>query len=351
MDLNILKYSVLQLLDFFKLNSQSLNDETLDNAYNLIIDKIKSSSFTQKEKDKTLKFYTDAKEILKNNIIKRTREIRRQYINIDTKFRQDYYTTTSSSFLINLPTLLKNVIEIGIESFEQPIEISYYIISSSLGNNCFSIQSFDTDLAGLTIVIPNGNYSTTTLIAFINNILSLQTTSLNKIVVSTAGSFLNGTDQILFAIKDPNNLFNFLLDFQVNSLGESDNVALQLKLGWIMGFRNAAYTGNSAYCSEAVCDLSPPKYIFLSVDDFNVGGFNSTQVIYNQSISTQNIIGRISNTNSSIYNAKTISLPRTYINDGATIQKLQITLLDPYGRTLTTNNMDYSFVLSLKLFI
>jgi len=348
MDLNVNKYTVQQLLEKFKLTQYTITEENLESSYKQRIEKVISAPFAQREKDQTIDFYREAKEVLRSIIPQKLREIREQFINIDTRFRSNYYSTSSSSFLIDLPILLKNVIEIGIETFESPINGSYYAIASSLGNNCFGIVSL-TDNASLTIVVPNGNYTVNTLLSYINFILQEQTTSLKNLVVSTAGSDTDGTGQIIFATINPNSPILFNLDFQINSLGAFDGLPIQLKLGWMMGFRNPSYTGNSAYAAEAIPDISPPKYVFLSIDDFNVGGYASTQVIYTQSISTQNIIARVASTNSSIFNAQLVTLPRKYIHDGATISKLHISLIDEFGRIVQTNNIDYSFVIKLKI--
>jgi hypothetical protein len=352
MDLNIADYTREQLLDLFKLSDVTLTEDILESSYNKYVREIRYSSsvFTEKDKNDVINFCKEARDILmtslkpeKQLIHKNISTHRYQYINIDTRFRNNYYLTTSSNFLVDLPINLKNVLEIGVEAFEPPN--SYYMISSSLYNNCFSIQSKDTDLATITIIIPDGNYIVSSLIDYINDTLTAQVNSLNKIILSVD----DGTGQFIFAIKSPNALFNFNVIFQVNSLGMLDSSPIQLKLGWLMGFRNGTYANNSAYVAEAISDLSGPKYIFLAIDDFNSGGFSSTQVIYTQSISSQNIIARISTTNSSINNSNLISLPRLYTHNGATIRKFQVSLIDEYGRIVQTNNMDFSFILKLKL--
>ena len=60
------------------------------------------------------------------------------------------------------------------------------------------------------------------------------------------------------------------VDFGVNSDGSEDDInPVQMKLGWIMGFRLGKYTGSTAYVSEGLCDFKGSRYVFLSVDDFN----------------------------------------------------------------------------------
>ena len=56
-------------------------------------------------------------------------------ITIDTRFRENYYKTVSSDYMINLPTPLKDIMEIDVAQLQIPR--SWYSISSKLGNNFF----------------------------------------------------------------------------------------------------------------------------------------------------------------------------------------------------------------------
>jgi hypothetical protein len=359
MDLDITTYSIEQLLSLFKLSSTTINKDSLESSYHKYVKEISQSSssiFSERDKENVINFCKEARDVLLASIqpsvelIHKNHEKHRyQYINIDTKFRSNYYLTTSSNFIIDLPITIKNVLELGVEAFERPPEQSYYNISSTLGNNCFGIQS-QLDNASVTIVVPDGIYTVTTLLEFINFILQSQTNSLNQLICSVPGTYLSDKfAKVMFVVKQPNILFNFTLDFQVNASGAFDFSPIQIKLGWIMGFRNITYSGNSAYVSDAFSDLTQPKYVFLAIDDFNNGGFVSTQMIFTQSISSQNIVARISSTNSSINNSALISLPRLYTHNGTNIQRIRVTLMDEFGRILQTDNMDYSFILKLKL--
>ena len=60
-------------------------------------------------------------------------------VNIDTRFRSDYYNTTSSMFNYEIPEIQKNVTNIKIGSIEMPI--TNYNISEYLNNNTFLIIS------------------------------------------------------------------------------------------------------------------------------------------------------------------------------------------------------------------
>ena len=58
-------------------------------------------------------------------------------LTIDSRFRNDYYNTSSSDFLVNLPISFNNVISMKLSSLELPT--TYYSISKTLGNSHFYI--------------------------------------------------------------------------------------------------------------------------------------------------------------------------------------------------------------------
>jgi hypothetical protein len=147
--------------------------------------------------------------------------------------------------------------------------------------------------------------------------------------------------------------FDFVLDFQTTPEGLSDaSSPLPLKLGWLFGFRNGVYTGNSTYVSEGIVDMSGSRYLYLVVDDYNNNVNNSFFSAFHSSILNKNILARISTKNSwfdilSQSNLNLVTTPRQYFGP-VDIQKLKIQLLDEYGRVIDLHNMDYSFCLTLQ---
>jgi hypothetical protein len=88
------------------------------------------------------------------------------------------------------------------------------------------------------------------------------------------------------------------------------------------------------------------------VDDFNNNVNDGFYGAFTSSILNKNILARIS-LQSGVFNflsqnnLNLITTPRQYFGP-VDIQKLQIQLLDEYGRILNLNNMDYSFCLSFQ---
>ena len=59
----------------------------------------------------------------------------RQYLNIDTRFRDNYYSTSSTNFHLDLPIKFSDITTMQLTAFEIPN--SYYYISDKLGNQLF----------------------------------------------------------------------------------------------------------------------------------------------------------------------------------------------------------------------
>jgi hypothetical protein len=148
-------------------------------------------------------------------------------------------------------------------------------------------------------------------------------------------------------------IFNFTVNFQADKYGNPDHsTPLPLKFGWIMGFREGIYINNSSYVSEGIVDITGPRYIYLVVDDFNNNVNNSFYSAFNSSILNKNVLARISLQGGTFNillqnNLNIITDARQYFGP-VDIQKLQIKLLDEYGRILDLNNMNFSFCLMFQ---
>jgi hypothetical protein len=172
MNLNINDYSIFDIEKCLGLGDTSIHNlenllKILDTKIKHIKDKINSSKMNYEEKLKILFFLENAKNVmiyqkehsetidnnnyqitnksnskLEKNIIEHpnkqfiytnnsnyysgtvnplNKRIITNYLLIDSKFRENYDTTNSSNFMVNLPTKLNNVVSIQLSSFEIPI--------------------------------------------------------------------------------------------------------------------------------------------------------------------------------------------------------------------------------------
>jgi hypothetical protein len=230
-------------------------------------------------------FYQGTLDPLKKRILT-------QNINIDTRFRENYYATSASNFHFDLPLKLSKVVSLQLASFE--FQNTVYAISKDFGNNFFVLEVPNTE--PLVVTLPDGNYDFFALQEYINNFLSsiapVEYSNIQFLVdVNTpmASGPNGGTGKMI--VGSTTGDVTFSINFLTDSYGNEDRLTpLPLKFGWLIGFRDGFYENNKTYASEGMVNLSGPKYI----------------------------------------------------------QKIQIQLLDEYGRILNLNNMDYSFCLTFK---
>ena len=287
------------------------------------------------------------------------RRINNQNLNIDTRFRENYYGSLSTNFNITLTLTIKEILTMKLAAIEMPT--TFYNISKQAGNNFFTLIVNDISQV---ISIPSGNY---------NNIGIINLLNTQVINIANSDASLSNFKYIVFGINIDNNnngsgeafvgidstipdetlITSISLNFQADKNGNEDqSTPLPLKFGWILGFRNGMYINNISYVSEGIVDLLGPKYIYLVVDDFNNNVNNNFYSAFNSSILNKNILARIS-LQSNTFNIFTennlniITSPRQYFGP-VNIQKLNIQLLDEYGRIIDLNNMDFSFSLTFQ---
>lgn len=413
-DLNINNYTIIELEDLFELPSSydesiieiqetklreniisdksiilSTKTTTLDfinNVKKTLIDNLKSKLISNTNVDKLAKNWENIYNMDKSlsssdlidsgstNIIKRSvtpygqsspsefyqgsinplnKRILRQNINIDTRFRDNYYATTSSNFHVDLPLRLTKVVSLQLSALELPN--TFYVISQVFGNNFFVLEI--PNETPLVVTIPDGNYDYLALQEYINTFLASSPSSYSQIKILSDANTPNGcgakggSGKII--VGSTSGTLEFSINFLTDRYGNDDRqMPLPLKLGWLMGFRSGYYENNTTYVSEGIINLLGPRYIYLVVDDFNNSVLDGFFGAFTSSILNKNILARISLQGSvfnylSKDNLNLISTPRQYFGP-VDIQKLQIQLLDEYGRILNLNNMDYSFCLTFQ---
>ena len=272
----------------------------------------------------------------------------RKNLNIDSRFRDNYYSTASSNFNVILPTNFNDVLQMQLAGIELPT--TFYVVSKQYGNNFFSISVNGSDFK--VINIPDGNYTQVAIMEIINTQLQLSLAPYNLVSFSINLVFNSGTGQTLIAPNGSGAVSSIEINFQADKFGNDDRATpLPLKFGWLLGFRNGIYVGSVNYVSESLVDLSGPRYLFLVVDDYNNSVNNNFFSAFNSSILNKNILARISVQAITFdvlgqNNLTLITTPREYFGP-VNINSLNIQLLDEYGRIVDLNNMDFSFCINL----
>jgi len=287
------------------------------------------------------------KEFITGTINPLSKPTVKKNLNIDSRFRDNYFGSSSTNYTFKLPTNFNNVLRMELAAIELPT--TYYVVSKQYGNNFFSI-TVNSDKT--VINIPDGNYNPNTIMNAINNQLSLAGYPFNQVnfVANLTDGTGSGQTMVGFTILTGNTVLE--LNFQADRYGVEDhNTPLPLKFGWLLGFRNGIYVNNLTYVSEGVIDMTGPRYVFLVVDDYNNNVNNNFYSAFNSSVLNKNILARISiqaNTFNVVeqYGLNISTTPREYFGP-VNITGMTIQLLDEYGRILYLNNMDFSFSLNL----
>ena len=343
---------------------------------------------------------------------------------LDSRFRNNYYTTLSTNYQVTLPTTIKNVISMELSALEFPS--TYFQISKSLGNNYFwigwanpriqggsSVSAGGTppDLLWYYISIPDGNYKR----------LEIQDAVNEQIQIAIQNNYTSGSDarpiciidehttKTVFTIANGKGTSPATIDSSGNGTGgvansnpwtpllyvyfnrssganngaatpstspagytsvgngiaEPPSVDLAgtngivSNLGWILGFRLGEYNGSQSYVSEGCYDAWGTKYIYIVVNDFNKNVNNFVVTAYNESIGKSNVLARISTdsaTSSDFNNGLSLTndtvtqnnaIKKRFYFGPVDISRLQLQILDEFGRVLDLNNMDYSMALNL----
>jgi hypothetical protein len=283
-------------------------------------------------------------------------------VNIDSRFRPNYFSTKSSDLQITLPDRVDNVINYRIGSFEIPF-YAIYSVSELGGSNAIQIL-WDTSYSkSFTIVLPDGNYYTT--LDTINILASVSVentinTILNSNTSGLAGLLYFYIDQIsgkgVFAQPaNASTVLHFKIITNVRSNGVQNYEApLVSFLGWQLGFRNAEYIsknsgtgGFGSVVSESLVVIKAANYIFISIDDYNNSVNDYYSAVFAESFAIKNIIARVNvgfSTNVNEGSSTQLNRQRCFFGP-VNIQKLRITLYDNFGRVVDLNNMDWNLEL------
>lgn len=281
-------------------------------------------------------------------------------ITVDTRFRENFYSSQSSDFMIQLPTKLTKVVSMQLASVELPI--SFYGISQSYGNSFFFLTVNYTDTTeGIIyentnrVLIPDGNYDAITLINVINAFISAMESPFKHIGLSY-DMHITGKSTFFLRPVDPtdiNTINWFGLDFSLDIAGNPMSGNISTKMGWNLGFISPKYDNQTVYVSDTIVEPSSIRYIYLAIEDYNNSLNNHFVTIFNSSILNPNILARISVKGNYFTIMKendfnVVSEPRRYFGP-VDIQKMRIRVYDEHGRILNMNNSNFSFCLNMKV--
>ena len=285
------------------------------------------------------------------NSIKRVTQKTNYYLN--SIFRQNYNTTSSTNFYYDLPTEVKNVVSLSLTSIELPN--SWYTITSK--NNTFQIVTTNGSIKKTwPITIEEGNYTSDTLQSYLNNNFFFMSPTYAGTDLANIKFLVDENNaKTSFEVVIPSTGFSFdiVFDSTTNDFicPSQKNI---LSIAWILGFRQFKYTKiTSKIVSEALLDCAGDRYIYFSLNDFQYNKNSNNIICFKESIADNNILAKIPlsfGKFSVIIDNSCGSLSKTRIFNGpVTIKRIQVILYDKYGNIIDLNHMDFSFTLEFEI--
>ena len=329
------------------------------------------------------------------------KETKRKYLNIDTRFRDDYNDSSNSSHIENIITLPQTITDVkSMMICNAEIPISYYNISASLGNNVFGVSYANdpgaylgsTDLC-LNIIYPivinDGVYDVSGLQTEINYKMKNQYPTIsfsndikfnmaNTVDISNATVMTTTNSYTFYYSYFKSNSGLAYIYFDINTFVSGSYTQINIKnkydyktsLGWLLGYRKqtsikpipvlvgAQYINTyQGIKSDSVVDLNGPRYLYIIVDEFSKGNQNSFISPLSNSIINKNILSRInydtklhpfgSILSASIITGTLLSDRRSYTGK-IDIQKLKVQIVNEYGKPINLNGLDFSFCLEIE---
>ena len=327
------------LVDFFYQCFIKINKLLEENQQNSVIIQDNHNIINHNENKKEEYYSVNYKSGIINPLTIKTYK---KVIAIDTRFRDNYETTSPSDFIINLPTNLKKVLSMQVVNYQLPYTI--YSVSKKLGSNSFYVNNN-------LIEIMDGGYDELLLLEEINSKLPNHI-SLSYNSISAKFSFISDVSFSLNFDYVENNEMYYPVANNINKN--------QLTLGWIMGFRNNSlirngkniikkYEGLNVYEAENCYNREVSnKYYLLSINDYQ-NNHNTVFIsaLKYQSLTDNNILCKM--TNSKEDGTKTLLYPKRIYFGPTNINKLHIKIYDEYGRILDVNNGDLSIELECEI--
>jgi hypothetical protein len=294
------------------------------------------------------------------------KETKRKYVNIDTRFRDDYSDSQLANYTITLPERITDAKSIYITNVEIP-NVLYNVSAVQKNSSLVLSKTVNNITTKYVVTVPDGRYKTITelhsaLNAQLQTIQALQITQVDNTTTPPTTTTItdisiNLTSSNKSKITSATN--TYAINFAVDASGNVDKSLLKSKLGWILGFRKINYTVNNTttIIAEALPDVFGSKYLYLAIDEFSNGNQRSFISPLPNSFINKNIAARVSidsiafGFNNLITanraNGAMVSDKREYTGK-IDLQKLNVQLLDEYGNPVSLNGLDFSFCMEVE---
>lgn len=243
-------------------------------------------------------------------------------INIDSIFKLNN-NDIDTDFHYNIEKI-KNIIEIKLSSVELPN--TNYTFSNNKKNNVFIVSALNINPSlsdnKYTIIVPEGNYTATSMINKLNTIFQ-NITFINNFRIN-----LNINSGNVTISGDTNFTLSFPKYTEYQSFGE------------LLGFSELNYTEYNSYTSNKIINVIDYHYCFLKLNDYGT--------IYN---GIHKYFAKIIVSNKKyemVFEGSDFVTKSIIFNQPIDIEKLHIQLYDPYNNIVDLNGINLSITLEFK---
>lgn len=307
----------------------------------------------------------------------------KQIISIDSLFRDNYETSSSSNFVFTLPNEIANVTSMKLTATEIPN--TYYLISKKRENNKFKIRIKDNSVVpsvetDFEIEFPEGTWRSGEFIAYIQNYFDVNNSTDLRYLYLTLD---DQTGKIIFRFKTPNEITNLntLYGYTLSTTRPQDLEYKFLNIDrntcfedynsnnyflYIIGFsyeqidKYVSFTDTFVYGRSTLNGFIKADFIYahtimtffyVCIDDYITNTKDQLMAFKRDGMVAENILGRVQIKNEPFAinvdnNTDNVFKERNYFGN-VKIRKLGIRIVDKYGSLVDLNNSEMSLALEL----
>ena len=297
----------------------------------------------------------------------------KEILTVDSDFRDNPETSTSTDFTITLPETYDNIIKMKLISTEIPN--TQFVFNQSLDNNRFCIKIYELDIlqVSVTITIPTGYGYADDMTLFMTTLINNHPNGYVRSLFFGTGT---GSGMPFFRFKTADEIENLALEgLEIPSSIIQENLSYSLNycddqeesvkknaldffgfkenIGTIIPYSDTyaygSFTYNGYFEGTQIYGIKSSSYFFIMVDDDTNN--KKDKIIIPNGNKTENILARIQINNPLFTvivdnNQDNIFKERNY-NSKVKLTKLKIKLLDKFGNVVDLNNSNISLCLEL----
>lgn len=366
-NLDINSYNTEELLAFFNIHTSS-SERDLADSYKA---KKSQADYIYDRSDRIAfeTFLNDAFDIVRKKLVKplppldlpartnahtlpKESELNQVLLTIDSNFRKNKDSSSSTDFVIDLPMIFDRVVELELVATEIPL--TSYNFAENKNNSQFYIFLYEDDATEpfetQTITIPDGAWYSTELSEFLNEVLTDGNISYLTFEINEQSG------HTIFRFKTDDELVDLDLSvvrpfnrFKIGNV--SDETTFEKSCLFVFGFlesdvseiisNESTFTyGNTVYTgvlkSTSIFGVTFDDYYYIYLNDFVNSTMNHQIIgVQNEGYIGNNIIGRVE-VNSSAFNRNIGSssyVIRKYSGQ-VRLRKMHIKVLDKDGEVL-----------------